>query len=134
MIGLDSAQNVRFVQLRAFLFVTCVSDYVFLTPECQMFFPPSMLTLSLAATRIHRLADHASARARRNEQFDITPIPSFSALNRRRSDPISLQKNDRVKWKDRKTIGVPISPSLPVHMDVDVSRAYEQEQTLDSSQ
>ena len=84
MIGLDSAQNIRFIQLRAFLFVTRLGGYVSLTLECQMFLPPSMITISIAATRIYRLADQppvGPVRFRRNGQYDITPIPFFSALN-----------------------------------------------------
>ncbi|KAI0282823.1 hypothetical protein BGY98DRAFT_1094143 [Russula aff. rugulosa BPL654] len=50
-----------------------------------MFLPPSMITISIAATRIYRLADHppvGPVRFRRNGQYDITtPIPFFSALN-----------------------------------------------------
>ena len=85
MIGLDSAQNIRFIQLRAFLFVTRLGGYVSLTLECQMFLPPSMITISIAATRIYRLADQppvGPVRFRRNGKYDITtPIPFFSALN-----------------------------------------------------
>ena len=79
MIGLDSVQNIRSIQLRAFLFVIRVSGYESLTLESQMFLPPSMVTLSIAATRIHRgLVDHASVR--HNGQYDMT-LSFFSALN-----------------------------------------------------
>lgn len=65
-------------------------------PFHYMFLPPSMVTLSIAATRIHRvLVDHASVRC-----------------NGQLSDPISL-----AEWKHRQTNSVPTTPTLPTHME-----------------
>ena len=63
MIELDLVRNIRSIQLRAFLFVTRMGSMKSLTSlELQMFLPPSMVTLSIAATRIYRdLIDYASA-------------------------------------------------------------------------
>ena len=42
-----------------------------------MFLPPSMVTLSIAATRIHRgLLDYTSECTECTEQYDITPSHS----------------------------------------------------------
>ena len=72
MIGLDPVRNMRSVQLRTFFFVTRVGGYVSLTLESQMFLPPSMVTLSIAATRVYRdLVDHVSGRC--HDLYDITP-------------------------------------------------------------
>lgn len=67
MIGSDYVQNIRAIQLRAFLFVIRVGGFMSLTLKFQMFLPPSMITLSMAATRVHRcLEGHASGS--RNDQ------------------------------------------------------------------
>jgi hypothetical protein len=76
MIELDFVWNISSIQLRAFLFVTRVGSKESLnTLELQMFLPPSMVTLSIAATRIHRgLIDYASVG--HTEQYDTTPSRS----------------------------------------------------------
>jgi|SRR6267154_497822 len=98
-----------------------------------MFMPPSIVTLSIAATRIHRsLIDYASGRT---EQYDITA--SFSTLTAhcdrygRPSDPISLQESGQIKWKVNTA---PVKLVLPSRMEEVIGRAYNQDQTPQTSQ
>ncbi|KAF8504763.1 hypothetical protein F5888DRAFT_782178 [Russula emetica] len=71
-------------------------------PLNYMFLPLSVVTLSIASTRIHRgLVDHGSTM--RTEKL---------------SDPISLQGSGRTEWKHWKIKSVPTTaPTLPTHME-----------------
>ena len=98
-----------------------------------MFMPPSIVTLSIAATRIHRsLIDYASGRT---EQYDITA--SFSTLTAhcdrygRPSDPISLQESGQIKWKGNTA---PVKFAPPNRMEVFINRTYELDQTTQTIQ
>ncbi|KAF8504745.1 hypothetical protein F5888DRAFT_1886812 [Russula emetica] len=76
-----------------------------------MFLPPSMVTLSIAATRIHRcLVDHASG------------------YTEHLSGPDSSERSGRIEWKANR---VPITLS---RMEVAINRTSDQDQTPQTSQ
>ena len=70
MILIDFARNTRYVGLRGFLFAIRATFSIQRLMELQMFQAPSMVTLSIAATRIYRsLTEHVDGRT---ELCDIT--------------------------------------------------------------
>ena len=93
-----------------------------------MFLIPSMVALSIAATRIHRcLVDHAFGGTK---QYDIFhPIPFRSNCDRcfRLSGLPSSEQSGPIEWKSNR---VPIA----VSMEVAISRTSDQDQTQQTSQ
>jgi hypothetical protein len=72
MMGFGSARNLRSIQLRAFsLLPTYATHISLILPELQIFLPPSMVTLSVAATRVS---------VERIEQYDIAMYISFFSI------------------------------------------------------
>ncbi len=93
---------------------------------------PSIIALTIAATRIHRgLADYASIEC--TEQYDITP--SHASLRshrcRRLFDPSHSNANGRAEWKANR---VPIMRTQLSRMEVTIPEMCEQDETPQMSQ
>lgn len=94
----------------------------------------SIVTLTIAATRIHRgLVAYASVEC--TEQYDITPSHFSLRSHRCRSlfDPIHSKANGLTEWKINR---VPITRAQAQlsRMEVAIPEMYEQDETLQMSQ
>src|SRR6266403_1480522 len=103
-----------------------------------MFLPPSMVTLSIAATRIHRgLADYASNG--HTKQYDIIelhrilPSPHCSQFGRP-SDRINFRGNGRIEWKTTNRAPITTSPLSRMERAINRNRTYGQDQMPQTSQ
>lgn len=92
----------------------------------------SIVTLTIAATRIHRgLVAYASVEC--TEQYDITPSHFSLHSHRCRSlfDPGHSKANGRTEWKANR---VPITRAQLSRMEVAIPEMYEQDETPQMSQ
>ncbi len=95
-----------------------------------MFLTPSIVALTIAATRIYRgLVDYGSVEC--TEQYDITPSHSSRRSHRCRRQICPTEPNGCAEQKANR---VPIPPTQLSRMEVAIPEMYEQDETPQTTQ